>query len=126
MNIPPEERTSDSPLSTTAGSSFSEPAFLDDRLLQTPGAEEMYEEISDKHSSPSFSDITQAFSDHSSTPVREADDNASVGSYSNLSNMRQVFGSESSFLTESSQDGGLARKAMSYCYRLLRQSECSK
>ncbi|XP_028395174.1 AP-5 complex subunit zeta-1-like [Dendronephthya gigantea] len=124
VDIPPEERTSDSPFSTTAGSSFSEPAFLDDRILRTPGADEMYEEISDKHSSPSFSEITQAFSDNNSTPIREADDNVSIGSYSNLSNMRQVFGSESSFFTESSQDGSLARKAMSYCYRLLRQSEC--
>ena len=118
----------------TARSSFSEPTILDDRMLRTPGADGMYEEISDKHStstlpsssSPSFSEITQAFSDRSSTPVREHDDTRSVTSYSNLSSMRQVFGSESSFFSETHQGGSLARKAMAYCRRLLRQSECSK
>ena len=125
VNIPQDQEsiTSDSPFAT-AQSSFNDSSFLDGRMLQTPGADEMYEEISDKHSSPSFSEITQAFSDHSSTPVK--DDNMSVGSYSNLSSMRQAFGSESSFFTESHRDGSLARKAMDYCYRLLRQGECSK
>ena len=134
VDIPQDQDTisTDSPF-VTAQSSFNEPTILDDRMLRTPGADEMYEEISDKHStptlpgdSPSFSDITQAFSDHSSTPVKEHDDTVSVGSYSNLSSMRQAFGSESSFFTESQQGDSLARKAMAYCRRLLRQSECSK
>ena len=134
INIPrgQDSITSDSP-SATVQSSFSEPTFLDERMLRTPGADEMYEEISDKHSasplhsnSPSFSEITQAFSDNSSTPVKYMDDTMSVESYGNLSSMRQVFGSESSFFSESRQDGSLARKAMAYCHRLLRQSECSK
>jgi hypothetical protein len=119
--------TTSSPF-VTAHSSFNELTFLDDHLLRTPGADEMYEEISDKHSSPplpsdspSFSEITQAFSDQSSTPVKDMDDNMSIGSYSNLSS---IF--ESSFFSESHQDGSLGRKAMAYCYRLLRQSECSK
>ena len=135
VNIPQERESITSDISpfATAQPSFVEPSFLDERMLRTPGADEMYEEISDKHStptqpssSPSFSEITQAFSDQSSTPVKNMDDNMSVESFSNLSSMRQAFGSESSFFSESHKDGSLARKAMHYCYRLLRQSECSK
>ena len=132
VNIPQErESTSDSPFAT-GQSSLAMPSFLDDHMLRTPGADEMYEEISDKHStptlpsnSPSFSEITQAFSDQSSTSVKNmVDDSMSVESFSNLSSMKHAFGSESSFFSESNKDGSLARKAMHYCYRLLRQSEC--
>lgn len=118
----------------TAQSSFSEPTFLDNCMMQTPRTQEMFDGMSDYHpssfsNSPSFSEITHAFSDRSSTPVsvkdtRDTEDDMSVGSCSNLSNMK--LGSESSFFTESHEDGSLARKAMSYCFRLLKQSELSK
>ena len=135
MDIPDDQESlaTSSPIAT-AQSSFNEPSFLEDRVLRTPGADQMYKEISDGNrfssprnsSSPSFTEITQAFSDNSSTPVKDMDDNLSIGSYSNLSSMKQMFGSESSFFSQNQQDGSLARKAMAYCNRLLRQSECSK
>lgn len=119
-------------------SSLSEQYFFEDRMLRTPGAEDMDSMVSGKYTSspstsPSFCEITQAFASsgsRTSTPVnvssQRGDDNISVGGTSNLSSMRDMFGSESSVFSEGRQDSNLARKAISYCYRLLKQSECSE
>lgn len=137
MEIPVDKPQGESILPQSF-SPFSEKSF-DEQMLTTYGASDLYEEISDRRASsspsnsPSLSDITQAFtSSRPSTPVmgrpsKDDDDNVSISERSNLSDMRQVFGSESSFLSDvGTQDSNLAKKAITYCYRLLRQSECSK
>lgn len=117
--------------------SFSEQSCFEERMMCTPGVEDDYDKISDMSlpsNSPSLNDITHAFAagdSGRSTPAafeqrQHDEDNVSVGGESNLSSMRQVFGSESSFFSEGGHDGTLTRKAMSYCYRLLKQSERSE
>ena len=119
-----------------AQASFVEPIFFDERNLRTQDANDTDEDLlssplpsNDSYlvNSPNFSEIGQAFDwNAASTPIKDTDENRSVSSCSNLSGMRRTFGSESSFFSESSQDGSLVEKTIAYCYRLLQQTEHSK
>ncbi|XP_046855730.1 AP-5 complex subunit zeta-1-like [Xenia sp. Carnegie-2017] len=116
-----------------AQASFVEPIFFDERNLRTQDANDTDEDLlssplpsNDSYlvNSPNFSEIGQAFDwNAASTPIKDTDENRSVSSCSNLSGMRRTFGSESSFFSESSQDGSLVEKTIAYCYRLLQQTE---